>query len=76
MEIFSEALRLRNEKKGKNMVAPAAAASVLNIQSNDRYKPLREAQQTTKRWSLKDTQSALIINGLLVIMGARRPCKA
>lgn len=69
MEIFTEALRLRNEKKGKNMVAPAAAASVLNIQPNDRYKPLREAQQTSKSRSLKIAGAALLALLLLTMVG-------
>lgn len=65
MEILTEALRLRNEKKGKNMVAPAAAASVLNIQATDRYKPLREAQQKSKSRSLKIVAVALL--GVLLL---------
>jgi hypothetical protein len=69
VEIFTEALRLRNDKKGKNMVAPAAAASVLNIKSNDRYKALREAQQTSKRWSLKMAAAALLALLLLATVG-------
>ena len=44
MDMLIEALRLRNDKKGKNTVAPAAAASVLNIAATDRYKHLRDAQ--------------------------------
>ncbi|MGB8333040.1 MAG: DUF1566 domain-containing protein [Desulfobacterales bacterium] len=69
MEIFTEALRLRNDKKGKNMVAPAAAASVLNIQANDRYKPLREAQKTSKNRSLKIMSAALLALLLLATVG-------
>jgi hypothetical protein len=69
MEIFTEALRLRNDKKGKNMVAPAAAASVLNIQANDRYKPLREAQQTSRRLSLKMAAGVLLALLLLAAVG-------
>jgi hypothetical protein len=69
VEIFTEALRLRNDKKGKNMVAPAAAASGLNIQANDRYKPLREAQKTSRKWSLKVVARALLALLLLATVG-------
>jgi hypothetical protein len=69
MEIFTEALRLRNEKKGKNMVAPAAAASVLNIQANDRYKYLREAQQTSKSRAPKIVAAVLLALLLLATVG-------
>ncbi len=69
MEIFTEALRLRNDKKDNNRVAPAAAGSVLNIQANDRYKPLREAQQTYRKWSLKSAAGALLVLLLLATVG-------
>ena len=69
MEIFTEALRLRNEKKGKNMVAPAAAASVLNIQAKDRYKSLREAQQSPKSRLPKFVAAVLIALLLLATVG-------
>ena len=69
MEIFTEALRLRNDKKDKNRVAPAAAGSVLNIQASDRYKPLREAQQTSRKWSLKIAAGALLALLLLATVG-------
>ena len=69
MEIFTEALRLRNEKKGKNMVAPAAAASVLNIRSNDRYKSLREAQQTSQSRLPKIVAAVLLALLLLATVG-------
>lgn len=69
MEIFTEALRLRNEKKGKNMVAPAAAASVLNIRANDRYKSLREAQQTSQSRLPKIVAAVLLALLLLATVG-------
>jgi hypothetical protein len=51
------------------MVAPAAAASVLNIQSNDRYKPLREAQQTSSRRSVKIAAAVLLALLVLATLG-------
>lgn len=69
MEILTEALRVRSEKKGKRVVAPAAAASVLNIQPTDRYKHLREAQQAPKNHTLRLVGTALLALLMLVAVG-------
>ncbi|MFZ0133037.1 MAG: DUF1566 domain-containing protein [Desulfobacterales bacterium] len=74
MEVLAEALRLRNDKKGKNEVAPAAAASVLNIPATDRYKPLREAQRAPSIRSFKivaGALAALLVIGAFGIYGSR-----
>ena len=39
---------------------------MLNIQANDRYKPLREAQQTSRRLSLKMAAGVLLANGMVL----------
>ena len=69
MDILMEALRLRNDKVGKNTVAPAAAASVLNISPTDRYKHLREAQKTPPNRTLRVAGAALLAVLLLVAAG-------
>ena len=69
MEILIEALRLRNDKIGKNTVAPAAAASVLNIAATDRYKHLREAQKkpsSSRTWRI----AGMAVLAVLVLVGA------
>ncbi len=74
MEVLAEALRLRNDKKGKNEVAPAAAASVLDMASTDRYKPLREAQRAPQLRSLKlmaGVLAALLVIGAIGTYGTR-----
>ena len=69
MDILNEALRLRNDKKGKNAVAPAAAASVLNISATDRYKHLREAQKKPVNRTLRIAGAAVLAILLLTATG-------
>lgn len=69
MDILTEALRLRNDKNGKNTVAPAAAESVLNISASDRYKHLRDAQKKPDSRILRKAGVAALGVLLLVSVG-------
>ena len=69
MDILTEALRLRNDKKGKSAVAPAAVESTLNISASDRYKHLRDAQKKPARVSLRMAGATVLAVLLLVATG-------
>jgi hypothetical protein len=69
MDVLIEALRLRNDKKGKNSVAPAAAASTLNISAHDRYKHLREAQKKPVNRTLRLASASVLVILLIAAVG-------
>jgi hypothetical protein len=47
-DVLTEALRLRKDKAGKSAVAAAATVSPINVSPLDRYKVLREGQQSPR----------------------------